>query len=443
MQAFKIRGGKSLHGTVIPQGSKNEALMIICAILLTSGKTTIYNIPDILDTNTLMAVIKSLGVRIHECENRGFVFDTSNLCLEGIETEIYSNAFKKIRGSVMIAAPLLARFGKVIIYKPGGDKIGRRKIDAHLLGLQDLGASIEYDKHLYKYTIICKRLNGADILLEEASVTGTANIVMAASLAAGTTTIYNSACEPHVQQLCKMLVRMGANIKGIGSNLLTIQGVEKLKPTTHTIKADMLEVGSFIALSAMTMSDITVKNAGIDQLQPVINTFRRLGVAMYTDGDDIVLRPGEEYGVQNRFANDLTTISDAPWPGFPADLISTALVVATQANGTVLIHQKMYESRLFFVDYLIEMGAQIVLCDPHRATVIGLNRKQSLQATRMNSPDIRAGNALLIAALSAQGTSIIYNIDQIDRGYEHLDARLKNLGADIERIEVEQRKVQI
>jgi UDP-N-acetylglucosamine 1-carboxyvinyltransferase len=435
MQTFKVTGGKVLNGTVVPQGSKNEALMVICAVLLTSGKSIIYNIPNILDTNTLMDVLKSLGVKINKCENGGVVFDTSELSLEGIETEIYRNTFKKIRGSVMIAAPLLARFGKVKIDKPGGDKIGRRKIDAHLLGFQDLGASIEYDNHDCTYTLKSKKLIGCNVLLEEASVTGTANIIMAASLASGTTTIYNSACEPHIQQLCTMLVSMGAKISGVGSNLLTIEGVEKLMPTVHKIKSDMLEVGSFIALSAMTMSEITIKDAGVDQLVPVINTFRKLGVSMSINGDDIILKPGKEHEIQNRFSNGLVTISDAPWPGFPADLISIALVVATQAHGTVLFHQKMYESRLFFVDSLIEMGAQIVLCDPHRATVIGLNRKQSLKATRMNSPDIRAGNALLIAALSAVGTSTIYNVDQIDRGYDQIDLKLKKLGADIERIQ--------
>lgn len=437
MQAFKVVGGKSLSGSITPQGSKNEALMVINAALLASGKTTIYNVPNILDISTMVDILKSIGVYVTKCENNGYTFDTSNLDIEGVESEAYAFSFKKIRGGITIASPLLARFGKAVIYKPGGDKIGRRKIDTHLLGFQELGASIEYDVEKSRYNIKSRELKGAYILLDEASVTGTANIIMAAVLASGSTTIYNAACEPHIQQLCNMLVGMGANIEGIGSNLLIIKGVKVLLPTKHTVKADMLEVGSFIALSAMTKSVLTIKDAGVAHLTPVINTFRKLGVSIEIRGDDLFLdQSSEAYRINQGFSNELITIADAPWPGFPADLISAALVVAIQACGTVIIHQKMFESRLFFVDYLIEMGAQIVLCDPHRANVIGLNRSQSLRATTMNSPDIRAGMALLIAALSANGTSTIYNIDQIDRGYESLDIRLENLGADIERITV-------
>lgn len=435
MQALKVTGGKVLRGSITPQGSKNEALMVMCAALLAVGKTTIHNIPNILDTKTLMEVFRVLGVKITQLEKNSWEFDTSTINSGLMNTGEYLKEFKKIRGSIMVAAPLLAKYGEVIIYKPGGDKIGRRRIDVHLDGLEELGATISFDNQNFSYTLKAKQgLKGTHIILEEASVTGTANLIMAASLASGVTTIYNAACEPHIQELCKMLTSMGAKIEGVGSNFLRIEGVKELRPTQHTVKADMLEVGSLIALAAMTTSEIRIKNSGVCHLTPVLNNFKKIGIEMDTAGDDLMVRGEKNYSVKSNVCKDLITIADAPWPGFPADLISVILVAATQANGNVLIHQKMYESRLFFVDQLIDMGAQIILCDPHRAAVIGLNKSFPLRATSMSSPDIRAGNALLIAALSAEGTSTIYNADLIDRGYENIDGKLRALGAEIERV---------
>ncbi len=434
MNTFRIHGGRPLQGVVTPQGAKNEALQVICAVLLTSSPVTLHNVPDIIDIQKLISLLGVLGVSIMHPAKGTYHFDPSRLDIASIDTEMLKTYATKIRGSVMILGPLLARFGKVIMPRPGGDRIGRRRLDTHFLGMHKLGAAFSYNKKEDTYLIEAKTLVGTYILLDEASVTGTANLIMAASLAKGTTTLYNAACEPYIQQLCKMLVQMGAKIKGIGSNLLTIHGVQELQGTTHTLLPDMIEIGSFIGLAAMTMANLTIKNVCVAQLGLIPEGFKKLGIQLEIERDDIIMRPQEHYEIAKDMNGSLTTISDAVWPGFPTDLMSIMLVVATQAKGTVLIHQKMFESRLFFVDKLIEMGAQLVLCDPHRASVTGLDRAYPLRGIQMTSPDIRAGIALLIAALAAEGTSIIENIGQIDRGYEMIDTRLNALGAAIERI---------
>jgi UDP-N-acetylglucosamine 1-carboxyvinyltransferase len=434
MNVFKIRGGKKLKGEIIPQGAKNEALQILSAVVLTSQPVTIHNIPNIIDVNKLIELIGDLGCNVEKLGKESYRFTASSINTKFLETEEYRKKAAALRGSVMLLGPILARFGKASIPKPGGDKIGRRRLDTHFLGFQKLGAKFHFDSNEHLFHIDASELKGCYMLLDEASVTGTANIVMAAVLAKGNTTIYNAACEPYLQQLCLMLNRMGAKITGIGSNLLTIEGVEKLNGTEHTLLPDMIEIGSFIGLAAMTQSEITIKNCRIDMLGIIPEIFRRLGIKMEFRGDDIYIPAQELYQIETFIDGSILTIADAIWPGFTPDLLSIVLVIATQAKGTVLIHQKMFESRLFFVDKLIDMGAQIILCDPHRATVIGLERKQTLRGIKMSSPDIRAGVALLIAALSANGVSEISNIDQIDRGYQNIDTRLKALGADIERI---------
>ncbi|MCY1719822.1 UDP-N-acetylglucosamine 1-carboxyvinyltransferase [Prolixibacteraceae bacterium Z1-6] len=433
MSTFKIEGGYKLKGDLEPQGAKNEALQIICATLLTAGQTDIENIPEIRDVLKLIEILKGLGVQAERIKKGHFSFDASTLNIEFLKSPEYAKQAGVLRGSIMIIGPLLARFGQGFIPQPGGDKIGRRRVDTHFIGLQKLGAEFQYDTENNWYSIAAKKLRGAYMLLDEASVTGTANIVMAAVLAEGTTTIYNAACEPYLQQLCKMLVSMGAKISGIGSNLLIIEGVTSLSGCTHRILPDMIEVGSFIGLAAMTASEINIKNVGIQHLGIIPESFRRLGIKVEQVGDDLLVRDTEHYEIDSYIDGSIMTIADAPWPGLTPDLLSVFLVVATQAKGSVLIHQKMFESRLFFVDKLIDMGAQIILCDPHRATVIGLDRKFSLRSTKMVSPDIRAGIALLIAAMSAKGTSTIDNIEQIDRGYENIDGRLNALGAKISR----------
>ena len=435
MSAFRVEGGQPIKGAITPQGAKNEALQVICAVLLTSSPVTLHNVPEIVDVHRLITLLQTLGVKVTQPKKGTYCFDPSQLDIAASNTPLFRENAVQLRGSVMLLGPLLARFGKITIPKPGGDRIGRRRLDTHFIGLSKLGATFSYDARHCTYSVAADVLQGGHILLEEASVTGTANLVMAASLAKGTTTLYNAACEPYIQQLCKMLVQMGAKIAGIGSNLLTIHGVQALQGTTHTLLPDMIEVGSFIGLAALTMADLTIKNVGVLQLGPILEGFRKLGVHLKIEKDDIILRPQEHYEITKDCNGSLLTMADAAWPGFPADLLSIMLVVATQAKGTVLIHQKMFESRLFFVDKLIEMGAQLVLCDPHRASVIGLNRAYPLRGMRMSSPDIRAGIALLIAALSAQGTSIIENINQIDRGYESIDTRLRALVAAIERID--------
>ncbi len=432
MSTFRINGGNPLQGAITPQGAKNEALQVICAALLTHQPVTIYNIPEITDIQRLIEILEILGTNVTRTAKGTYHFDASGLDVTSSDTSVLSERISEIRGSVMILGPLLARFGSVTIPKPGGDRIGKRLLDTHFAGLEKLGARLSYDKGKSSYSVKADTLTGAYVLLREASVTGTANIIMAASLAKGTTTLYNAACEPYVQQLCKMLVQMGAQIEGIGSNLLTIHGVQELRGTAHTILPDMIEVGSFIGLAAMTMSGITIKGVQAAQLSPILENFRRLGVQLEITQNDIVIPPQEHYEIEKTLNGSLPTIADAVWPGFPADLLSIMLVVAIQAKGAVLIHQKMFESRLFFVDKLIEMGAQLVLCDPHRANVIGIDRAYPLRGIRMSSPDIRAGIALLIAALSAEGTSIIGNGEQINRGYEDIDKRLRALGADIE-----------
>ncbi len=433
MGSFRIKGGKSLSGSIKPQGAKNEALQIICAVLLTDEDVTISNVPDIRDVNKLIDLLKGLGVKVKKLADNQFVFNASNVDISNVYTaEYYKNA-SSIRGSVMLLGPMIARFGKGFLPQPGGDKIGRRRLDTHFTGLQKLGAEFNYDEHEQCYHINADKLSGADMLLEEASVTGTANILMAAVLAVGKTTIFNAACEPYLVQLSKMLNRMGAKIEGIGSNLLKIEGVEKLHGTNHTMLADMIEVGSFIGLAAMTRSQLTISDVKLEDLGLIPTVFRRLGVKVEQKGKDIFIPKQEHYSIENYIDGSIMSIADAPWPGFTPDLISIVLVVATQANGSVLIHQKMFESRLFFVDKLIDMGARIILCDPHRATVIGLNHEFPFKGIKMTSPDIRAGVALLIAALSATGTSIIDNIEQIDRGYQNIDQRLRMLGAEIER----------
>jgi len=433
MSVFEIIGGKKLKGEIIPQGAKNEALQILCAVLLTPEKVVIGNIPDIVDVNKLIDLLRDLGVKIEKSGHEEYTFQADNVNVDYLNSPEFKKKGGSLRGSIMIVGPLLSRFGKGYIPKPGGDKIGRRRLDTHFIGFQNLGAKFIYDEANDFYKVEASNLKGCYMLLDEASVTGTANIVMAAVLAKGTTTIYNAACEPYLQQLCKMLNRMGAKISGIGSNLLTIEGVEYLKGTTHRMLPDMIEIGSFIGLAAMTQSEITIKNVAYDELGVIPATFQRLGIKLERRGDDIYIPSQENYEIDTFIDGSILTIADAIWPGLTPDLLSIVLVVATQAKGTVLIHQKMFESRLFFVDKLIDMGAQIILCDPHRATVIGLNRQHQLKGISMTSPDIRAGVSLLIAALSANGKSTIHNIEQIDRGYQNIDARLQKLGAQIVR----------
>ena len=437
MKTFKIEGGHQLKGSIQPQGAKNEALQILCAVLLSPEKITIHNIPEIIDVNKLIVLLGKLGVKVNKLAKGSYSFQSDEINLEYLETEAFKVDGRGLRGSIMIVGPLLARFGKGYIPKPGGDKIGRRRLDTHFEGFIKLGASFRYNREDHFYGVEAKELKGTYMLLDEASVTGTANIVMAAVLATGTTTIYNAACEPYLQQLCKMLNRMGAKISGIGSNMLTIEGVNNLGGTEHTMLPDMIEIGSWIGLAAMTKSELTIKNVSWDNLGVIPSVFRKLGITLERKGDDIYIPSHTNgYEVQNYIDGSILTISDAPWPGFTPDLLSIILVVATQARGSVLIHQKMFESRLFFVDKLIDMGAKIILCDPHRASVIGHDFKSTLKATTMTSPDIRAGVSLLIAALSAKGTSIIHNIEQIDRGYENIDERLRAIGAKIERIDL-------
>lgn len=434
MGAFEIQGGKKLKGEITPQGAKNEALQVINAILLTKEEVIINNIPDIIDVNKLINLLSTLGVKVSKIKKGSYSFKADNIDVDFLTTDEFKQKGGSLRGSIMIVGPLLSRFGKGYIPKPGGDKIGRRRVDTHFIGFQKLGAQFDFDANNNFYKAHAKRLKGTYMLLDEASVTGTANIIMAASLAEGKTTIYNAACEPYIQQLCKMLNSMGANITGIGSNMLEINGVDELHGCEHTILPDMIEIGSFIGLAAMTQSEITIKNVSYENLGIIPNTFKRLGIKMERRGDDLYIPSKESYEIESFIDGSIMTIADAPWPGFTPDLLSIIIVVATQARGSVLIHQKMFESRLFFVDKLIDMGAQIILCDPHRATVIGLDRKTSLKGITMTSPDIRAGVSLLIAALSAKGKSTVLNIEQIDRGYENIEDRLKSLGADIKRI---------
>jgi UDP-N-acetylglucosamine 1-carboxyvinyltransferase len=435
MKSFEVIGGKKLKGDLIPQGAKNEALQVICAVLLTPETVVIRNIPDILDVRLLIGILEELGVETNKIDENTYSFKAENIHLEKLDDPAFQQKANRLRGSVMIAGPLLARFGKSFIPKPGGDKIGRRKMDTHIDGFLKLGVKWEYDPALGYFKLSGKEMIGTDMLLDEPSVTGTANIVMAAVMAKGTTTIYNAACEPYLQQLCHMLNRMGAKISGIKSNLLTIEGVTSLKGTDHKILPDMIEVGSFIGLAAMTGSTLNIRGAGVEHLGMIPDKFRQLGIAFDIVGDDILVPEQDGYEIRDNIDGSVLTIYDHPWPGLTPDLLSIILVIATQAKGSVLIHQKMFESRLFFVDKLIDMGARIILCDPHRATVIGQEGKQRLRGITMSSPDIRAGMALLIAALSAEGKSIIHNIEQIDRGYQYLDKRLTALGASIKRIE--------
>ena len=434
MNSFKIIGGKSLKGEVTPQGAKNEALQILCAVLLTEDEITVENIPDIKDVNLLINLLDGIGVDVRKINDTTYKFKSNNVDLTYTKTKEFFDKSSKIRGSIMLMGPMVARFGSAYIAKPGGDKIGRRRVDTHFIGLQELGANFSVEDNNSVFKISANKLRGTKILLDEASVTGTANIVMAASLAAGETTIYNAACEPYLQQLCRMLNSIGADIRGIGSNYLKIKGVKSLSGTKHRILPDMIEIGSFIGLAAMTKSDIKINDVSVENLGIIPKTFQRLGIKMKIENDCIHIPPQDNYEIESFIDGSIMTIADAIWPGFSPDLLSIALVTSIQAKGTVLIHQKMFESRLFFVDKLIDMGAQIILCDPHRATVIGLDRKIPLKGIRMSSPDIRAGVSLLIAALSADGESIIDNIDQIDRGYSNIDSRLRALGADIERI---------
>ncbi len=436
MGTFKIEGGHQLKGSIRPQGAKNEALQILCAVLLTPELVTINNIPDIVDVNKLINLLRKLGVKIEKLKHGTYTFQADDLNLDYLESDAFKVDGRGLRGSIMIVGPLLARFGRGYIPKPGGDKIGRRRLDTHFEGLINLGAKFRYSKEEQFYGVEADKLKGTYMLLEEASVTGTANIVMAAVLAEGKTTIYNAACEPYLQQLCKMLNRMGAKISGVGSNMLIIDGVEALEGTDHTMLPDMIEIGSWIGLAAMTKSELTITNVSWNDLGVIPNVFRKLGITVERQGDNIHIPAHTNgYEIQSFIDGSILTISDAPWPGFTPDLLSIILVVATQARGSVLVHQKMFESRLFFVDKLIDMGAKIILCDPHRATVIGHDYKSTLKATTMTSPDIRAGVSLLIAALSAKGTSTIQNIEQIDRGYERIDERLRAIGAKIERID--------
>ncbi|MCF0167858.1 MAG: UDP-N-acetylglucosamine 1-carboxyvinyltransferase [Bacteroidales bacterium] len=434
MASFVIEGGHRLNGEITPQGAKNEALQILCATLLTDRKVTVHNVPDILDINNLIALLRDMGSEVENLGGGSWSFCAANIDLNYLNQEEYYIKNASLRGSIMLIGPLLARFGHAIAAKPGGDKIGRRHVDTHFDGLIALGASFSYVSETATYHLDAKHLKGAYMLLPEASVTGTANVVMAATLAEGTTTIYNAACEPYVQQLCRMLVRMGAKISGIGSNLLTIEGVDSLSGAEHTILPDMIEVGSFIGMAAMTQSEITIKNVSYSDLGIIPDSFRRLGINLEARGDDIYIPAQEEYAIDTYLDGSIMKIADAPWPGLTPDLLSVMLVVATQCKGTVLIHQKMFESRLFFVDNLIDMGAQIILCDPHRAVVVGHNHEMNLRGRKMTSPDIRAGIALLIAALGAQGTSTINNIEQIDRGYQDIEGRLSALGAHISRL---------
>ena len=436
MKSFRIEGGQQLKGSIQPQGAKNEALQILCAVLLTPEKVTIHNIPNIIDVNKLIHLLQKLGVVVEKLSENSYTFQADSINLDYLESAEFKVDGAGLRGSIMIVGPMLSRFGKGYIPKPGGDKIGRRRLDTHFEGFIKLGAAFRYNKEDHFYGVESDQLQGTYMLLDEASVTGTANIVMAAVLATGTTTIYNAACEPYLQQLCKMLNRMGAKISGIGSNLLTIEGVDSLAGTEHTMLPDMIEIGSWIGLAAITRSELTIKNVSWDDLGVIPNVFRKLGITIKRKNDDIFIPAHKDgFEVQNYIDGSILTISDAPWPGFTPDLLSIILVVATQARGSVLIHQKMFESRLFFVDKLIDMGAKVILCDPHRASVIGHDFKSTLKATTMTSPDIRAGVSLLIAALSAKGTSTIHNIEQIDRGYQNIDERLKAIGAKIERIE--------
>ena len=437
MSIFKIEGGHRLQGDIIPQGAKNEALQVICAVLLTPEKVTISNIPDIRDVNKLIFILGELGVKVEKIADNTYTFQADEIDLKYLESAKFKKDGSSLRGSIMIVGPLLTRFGRGYIPRPGGDKIGRRKLDTHFEGFINLGAKFRYNKDEYFYGVEAGKegLKGAYMLLDEASVTGTANILMASVLATGTTTIYNAACEPYVQQLSKMLVNMGADISGIGSNKLIIEGVKYLKGCEHRILPDMIEIGSWIGMAVMTRSELTIKDVSWDNLGQIPSVFRRLGIKLERKGDDIYIPTQETYEIQGFLDDSILTVSDAPWPGFTPDLLSIVLVIATQAKGSVLIHQKMFESRLFFVDKLIDMGAKVILCDPHRATVIGLNHESSLRATTMSSPDIRAGISLLIAALSATGTSTIHNIEQIDRGYERIDERLRAIGAKIERVE--------
>lgn len=435
MGTFQIKGGKKLNGEITPQGAKNEALQVICAVLLTAEKVTIDNIPDIVDVNKLIDILADLGVNIRKNSKGSYTFQADNIDLDYLSSDIFKVKGASLRGSVMMVGPLLARFGKGYIPKPGGDKIGRRRLDTHFTGFENLGATFKYSSDEAFYGVEAKKLKGAYMLLDEASVTGTANIVMAASLAEDTTTIYNAACEPYLQQLCEMINSMGGKISGIGSNLLHIEGVKKLGGCQHRVLPDMIEIGSWIGLAAMTGSDITIKNTRYDKLGVIPSVFNKMGIKLERMGDDIHVPAQDSYEIESFIDGSIQTISDAPWPGFTPDLLSIALVVCTQARGSVLIHQKMFESRLFFVDKLIDMGAKIILCDPHRATVIGLDKKTPLRASTMISPDIRAGISLLIAALSADGLSVIHNIEQIDRGYENIDERLRAIGAEITRLD--------
>lgn len=433
MKRFEVTGGKKLSGEIIPQGAKNEALQVISAVLLSSEKITVSNIPDITDVNLLIELLQGMGVKVERPTRNTCIFHADDVNIDHLGSAAFRDKSGKLRGSVLLAGPMLARFKKAYIPKPGGDKIGRRKLDTHIIGFEKLGAAFEFNDELDYFQLLTKGLKGVSMLLDEPSVTGTANILMAAVMAEGTTTIYNAACEPYIQQLCKMLNRMGAKISGIGSNLLTIEGVSYLSGTEHSILPDMIEVGSFIGMAAMTKSEITLKNVGLQHLGVIPDKFKQLGIHLQFKGDDIYIPSQDWYEIQTNLDGSIPTIYDHPWPGFTPDLISIVLVVATQAKGSVLIHQKMFESRLFFVDTLMDMGAQIILCDPHRATVIGLGRSHPLRGIRMTSPDIRAGVALLIAALSAEGKSIIQNIEQIERGYQNIDTRLNALGAEIVR----------
>lgn len=436
MASFKIEGGHKLSGTITPQGAKNEALQIVCAVLLTPEKVRIDNIPNIIDVNKLIFILGELGVKVEKHSPNSYTFQADEINLGYLESPEFKRDGSSLRGSIMIVGPLLARFGRGYIPRPGGDKIGRRRLDTHFEGFIRLGAKFRYNREEYFYGVEAEDgLTGTDMLLDEASVTGTANIIMAAVLAKGTTTIYNAACEPYIQQLSKMLNSMGAKISGVGSNLLTIEGVESLGGCTHRVLPDMIEIGSWIGMAAMTQSELTIKDVSWKDLGQIPNVFRKLGIQLEKKGDDIYIPQQDSYEIQTYIDGSVLTVADAPWPGFTPDLLSIVLVVATQAKGTVLIHQKMFESRLFFVDKLIDMGAKVILSDPHRAVVIGHNRQSQLKATKMTSPDIRAGISLLIAALSAKGTSIINNIEQIDRGYEDIENRLRSLGAKIERIE--------
>jgi UDP-N-acetylglucosamine 1-carboxyvinyltransferase len=433
MHSFEVYGGKKLKGEIFPQGAKNEALQIICAVVLTPEKVTVQNIPDIVDVNLLIELLAEMNVKIERPQRGTCIFQADDINIDYLHSEAFQKKSGRLRGSVMLAGAMLARFQKAFIPRPGGDKIGRRRLDTHIVNFQKLGAGYQHSEDGF-FHLTAPNLTGADLLLDEPSVTGTANIIMAAVMAKGNTSIYNAACEPYVQQLCRMLNRMGAKISGIGSNLLLIEGVTYLQGTEHTMLPDMIELGSFIGLAAMTQSDIIIKNAGIEHLGVIPEKFQQLGIKMEFSGDDIHVPEQEFYEIQTFLDGSVMTIYDHPWPGFTPDLLSIVLVVAIQAKGAVLIHQKMFESRLFFVDKLIDMGARIILCDPHRAAVIGLEREQKLRGITMSSPDIRAGVALLIAALSAEGKSIIQNIEQIDRGYQYIDTRLNNLGADIRRV---------